>query len=103
MRALRAALAFAYTASFVAACLSGCMAAGTAAHGCCPADDGVKLSRPGTDCCAVTPALTVEKSTSVAPVMAPLPPLPEPVRFDILIAAPIPVPAAAGPPLILRI
>jgi hypothetical protein len=103
MRALGAALAFAYTASFVAACLGGCLAEVPAPHGCCQGEEGLKAAGNRTDCCTVTPGVSVKQGTSAPVGCEPLPPARESIFKPAVAYALAPTPAAASPPLILRI
>jgi hypothetical protein len=113
MRALAAALALQFAASFPVQCLGGCLAASLEPasglrgeadrHACCPARDGLTAVPAGRDCCAATDGLKSAAphvpARPVASTLAAFVPLlsartgPGAERID----------ATASPPLVLRI
>jgi hypothetical protein len=104
MRPFSALLAVAYVLSFVAVCLGGCMGAAPAEHGCCQDQQGLKSAQAGKDCCTVVPGLAGKcVPSAVTPVETSAA---VPAAIAVVTAAAhtlVPLPAAASPPLILRI
>ena len=98
-------MALAYILSFLAVCLGGCLAAAAPdAHGCCQSEDGLKAVRSSQDCCKVVPGVSAKHFAAAASApAAPLSFAREAVSMTTIAHALPPVPAAAGPPLILRI
>ena len=96
-------LALAYTLSFLAVCLGGCLAAAPADHGCCQGEDGLRAGGGSRDCCQVVPGVSAKPCPPVAAAVEPLSSARHLVLTLTVAYAPTPAPASAGPPLILRI
>jgi hypothetical protein len=95
------AVAIGYGLAFVAVCLSACLMAPAADHGCCPGDEGIRAAE--RDCCSVTPGV----SHGGVPVAAALPTFTVEPSVNIvasLPAAPVArITVSTSPPLILRV
>lgn len=96
-------LAAGYGLSFVAVCLSACLAGPPAAeHACCDGEDGFRAA--ARDCCVVTQGVS-PTPTHVAPVSSVVFSLPD--YFAVFLPPVVtnagPATVAASPPLVLRI
>jgi hypothetical protein len=103
VRRLGAVLALAYALSFLAVCLGGCLGTEQATHACCRSEQGFTSPSASKECCKIVPAVSGKPLVvAVLPVETPAP------EHAVVYVATIarvtaPTPAAAGPPLILRI
>ena len=103
MRRLAALLALTYAVSFLAVCLGGCLSAAPGTHRCCQEEEGLRAGGGGEDCCTVVPGISAKHFAPAAPPFELLAAQQATALAMIVAATPAPTPAAAGPPLILRV